>query len=230
MQKMSPPPPRNLHDKPFGFYGLEFSMALLCVKSYHQRAVRGFTLAELLIALTILAEIATFAIPKILTSQQNRQYNAEAKEVIAMVAAAYQQYQLNNTVTSSFGIKDITQYMNYVAIDTTTTIDLWQTKGTESCGAYSGICLRLHTGAYLKYWPADDTFGGTASTNAVPFLIDPDGKVTDGTTNGPGKSVYVWLYTNGRIVDNGNTLSGTTYTGGNPPVADPSTVPPWFSW
>jgi Tfp pilus assembly protein FimT len=39
----------------------------------------GFTLAKLLIALAILAEIATFATPKILTAQQSGQNRAIGK-------------------------------------------------------------------------------------------------------------------------------------------------------
>lgn len=44
---------------------------------------RGFTLAELLIALAILGEIATFTIPKILASSQQQQKKAVFKETIA---------------------------------------------------------------------------------------------------------------------------------------------------
>jgi prepilin-type N-terminal cleavage/methylation domain-containing protein len=49
----------------------------------------GFTLAELLIALAILGEIATFTIPKILSSQQNGTNKAKAKEAFSMVSSAY---------------------------------------------------------------------------------------------------------------------------------------------
>ena len=42
---------------------------------------QGFTLAELLIALTILGVIAIFTIPKVLQSQQDTRYSAAAKEV-----------------------------------------------------------------------------------------------------------------------------------------------------
>jgi prepilin-type N-terminal cleavage/methylation domain-containing protein len=49
----------------------------------------GFTLPELLIALAILGVIATFAIPKILLSEQDRKKIAIFKESIAMVEAIY---------------------------------------------------------------------------------------------------------------------------------------------
>lgn len=54
----------------------------------------GFTLAELLIALTILGLIATFTIPKILVSQQKQTYNVAEKEAIASVSSACQLYSL----------------------------------------------------------------------------------------------------------------------------------------
>lgn len=83
--------------------------------------VKGFTLAELLISLAILGVIATFVIPKILIAQTNSKYNAIAKESAAMVSGAYQQYQSQNSVTSGVGIEDMTQFMNYIATDTSTT-------------------------------------------------------------------------------------------------------------
>jgi type II secretory pathway pseudopilin PulG len=56
-------------------------------KQCHTRSALGFTLAEVLISLLILAEIATFTIPKILISQQNVQKMAVFKEDIATIQA-----------------------------------------------------------------------------------------------------------------------------------------------
>lgn len=61
---------------------------------------RGFTLAELLIALTILGVIATFTIPKILSSQQDGKLKAIAKET----AAAMEQVIYNGRLTGEFKI------------------------------------------------------------------------------------------------------------------------------
>ncbi len=44
-----------------------------------EKPFKGFTLAELLMALAILGVIATFTIPKILGAQQSSSSNAKAK-------------------------------------------------------------------------------------------------------------------------------------------------------
>src|SRR5262249_45092855 len=108
-----------------------------------RRAAAGFTLAELLIALAILGVIATFTIPKVIQSQTNSRYNAEAKEAAGFVSDAYRSYQLSNGVSGSFGIFNLTPYLNYVRIDSTTTIDDIQGNTTLTCGALFLNCLQL---------------------------------------------------------------------------------------
>lgn len=189
------------------------------------RQARGFTLAELLIALAILGVIATFTIPKVLTAQQDSKYNAAAKEVAAMISGAYTVYAQTHTVTSGTTPGDLTPYMNFIAADTTSTVDAFYESVTHDCATYP--CLKLHNGGMISYETGG--FTGTDTTNAIYFYFDPDGKVTDGTTNGPGKSVCFWLYYNGRLSSYSNITPGTVYAGGtaNPdPVADP----PWFQW
>jgi type II secretory pathway pseudopilin PulG len=199
-------------------------------KPCHRRIALGFTLAELLISLLILAEIATFTIPKIITGQQNGSYNTKVKEAAAMVTGAYQRYQNEVGATAATGIQDLTPYMNYVAANITTIVDDKQTLGTYTCASVPAAqCLRLHSGAILRYGTsAGYYFGGTNTTNAIWFDIDPDG-TTDGTTNGPGKAVEFWMYYNGRLSTFGTIASNTCYNGGcaNP---TPTLDPPWFSW
>lgn len=178
----------------------------------------AFTLAELLIALAILGMIATFTIPKVLIAQTNSKYNAIAKEGAAMVSGAYQQYQAQTNVTSGVGIQDLTQFMNYVATDTSTTIDDRYTTTSYTCGVgTAGECLRLHNGAMLRYGKNTSyNFGGTNSTNYVWF-DDPD-SIYSGTTNGDGKAIEFCIYYNGRVSTRG-IVSAT-----------PSLDPPWFNW
>jgi len=125
----------------------------------------GFTLAESLIALAILGVIATFTIPKILSAQQSSKYNAAAKEAAGTLPAAYQGYYAQNGLSAGTSVGSLTQYINYVATDSTSTIDLWQTGATRACnGFYS--CLRLHNRGILLY-ANSESFAGTSTTNAV---------------------------------------------------------------
>lgn len=196
-----------------------------------RRNVQGFTLAELLISLGILGLIAIFTIPKIISSQQNNQYNAIAKETAAMLSAALANYKATNTVTASTTAGALTPYMNYVKVDSTSQFDYENGSTTGDCGSGTDVCLRLHNGAILNYAPSS-RFDGTNTTNAVYFYLDPDG-VSSSTTNGPGKSILLWLYSNGSIKDVGNALSNTsTYFAGSTHTynATPASVPAWFSW
>lgn len=192
-----------------------------CMKNF------GFTLAELLIALAILGVIATFTIPKILSSSNDSQLNAIAKEVAGTISNAYQEYKTSNTIDSNTGPADLTHYMNYVSVDSLSTIDHLQTTSAVDCSAGSYTCLKLHSGAYLYYRPTGH-FDGVNTTNAIWFALDPDGKYS-GTTTGSGKSISFWLYTNGRLKTYG-TLEPNTYDDFGLRTANSAYDPPWFSW
>jgi hypothetical protein len=86
----------------------------------------------------------------------------------------------------------------------------------------------MHNGSTIAY-RVDVSFGGSNSTNAIHFMIDPDGHVTDSTTNGPGKATSIFLYYNGRLADEGNILSGTANSSTSY-SADADKVASWFSW
>ncbi len=193
-----------------------------------RRFVKGFTLAELLIAVAILGVIATFTIPAIITTQQNSQFNSAAKEDIAALTAAYQQAQMAGIVSSSFAAINLTPYLNYVSVDTSSTIDALPTNLSQNCSA-SYPCLVMHNGSKMQFWPATTTFGGTANNNSVYLFIDPDGILTTNTTNGPGKSVEVHLFYNGRPATRG-TLPFTAVSSDFARSLNTSVEPSWFSW
>ncbi|MEB3285938.1 MAG: type II secretion system protein [Vampirovibrionales bacterium] len=187
---------------------------------------RGFTLAELLISLAILGIIATFTIAKVLNTQQDNGYNSAAKEAAAMLSGAYYSLQSSEGVTADTQIGDMTQFMNYVSVYTGLVDDAY-TDTFLNCATVNYGCLKLHNGGIVAY-RANVWFGGTDTTNGLPFFFDPDGEY-GGTTNGPGKSVSFFLFFNGRLVDRGNIPAGTgnsltTYG------AAPSKTPPWFQW
>jgi prepilin-type N-terminal cleavage/methylation domain-containing protein len=163
------------------------------------RASKGFTLAELLIALAILGVIATFTIPKILSSSQNGQNTSIAKEVGAMVNAAYQNYTLDNGIASGVTGGAITTYMNYVAVDTATALST-ATSGTalQTC-ASTLPCLKLHNGAVLQYDTAQ-TFGGTNGAASIYFNLDPDG-------TGPQGRISFVQFATGRLSTGGVTAA-----------------------
>lgn len=194
----------------------------------------GFTLAELLISLAILGVIATFTIPKILSSQQNTQYNASGKEVVAMISSAYQQLQMSRGVSDNTTGYELTPYMNYVNVDTSTQIDCsYNATCTSNCGTSFGssICLTLHNGGKLMI-PTNDRFLGTTTTNVIHFYFDPDGKVTESSpsANGPGKNIEFHLFYNGKITtrDASNFVRCSSL---ECPMAPTSgNDPPWFSW
>lgn len=191
------------------------------------RIALGFTLAELLISLAILGCIATFTIPKILTAQQDGRYNATAHEAAGMISQAYQLYQQNNTVTASTKPSDLTPYMNYTSFSAIGSIDHVQTGNIANCGP-GGLCIKLHNGAVIQPYDAA-SMGGTSTTNGMLFFVDPDGVVTDGTTNGPGKSIQFILYYNGRLSSLGK-ISSNTVSGDTTRNPCPTCDPPWFSW
>jgi prepilin-type N-terminal cleavage/methylation domain-containing protein len=189
---------------------------------------RGFTLAELLISLAILGVIAAFTIPKILSSQQNGNYNAAAKEAASIISQAYSNYALNNTVDSNTRFADMTSYINYVAIDTTRTIDDKPTLTSLSCSlGAAGGCLVLHNGGVIRY--NSSTLAGTASTNALEFYFDPNGTYGN-TTDGPDKSLQMFVYYGGRVTTRGTAAANTVAAGFTYTSPNPSYDPSWFSW
>jgi prepilin-type N-terminal cleavage/methylation domain-containing protein len=187
---------------------------------------KGFTLAELLICLAILAEIATFTIPKIITAQQNGAWKAEGKETIATIANAYQLYKMNNQVSSSTGTTNLVTFLNYTKAVTSGLVD--HVTGQTSLDCSAQPCYQLHNGGMLVL--GGSTFGSTNTTNYIHFFFDPDSQYS-GTTNGPGKAITLVLYFNGRVATGAERQTGhITYLAGSPQNWGPDPSTDWFSW
>jgi prepilin-type N-terminal cleavage/methylation domain-containing protein len=204
-------------------------MPYLLGLAHHTKGKKGFTLAELLIALAILGVIATFTIPKILSAQQNSRNVAEAKEVAAMISGAFQKAKLDGVVSSTTKPSDLTPYMNYVSIDTSGKVIDAPPLGTTATCDSSNPCIKLHNGGYL--WFLDIVnFGGTTSLNCLAFIFDPDpSNNTSSTADGPLKAVQFQLYYDGFLTTRGQAKAGSTTSGGGsfgPGAYDPS----WFTW
>ncbi len=183
----------------------------------------GFTLAELLVALALLGLIAAFTIPKLIGASLDNKYNGIAKEAIAATAQTWLTMHYNGTGSSNTTAGDIMNNMNYVYKDTNTTIDSMPTIAPSTCTP-TYPCIRLHNGAMLQAITALP-FGGTSSTNCVIFQLDPDGILTDNTTNNPGKAVKFFIYYDGGVTDRVHVRAGTnSYDAGG------GATPSWFTW
>lgn len=187
----------------------------------------GFTLSELLISLSILGLIATFAIPKVLQAQRNQAWNASAKEAIATISEAYQLYLRKNGPNANMDPYALIPYMNYGRIDNTATLDNAPGWGTWECSW--GHCLVLHGGGYLYVNQGWITFGQPNANNFVQFMFDPDGKQTgDSAATG---SIVIDLFYNGKVItgmEENNTH--VTYNGGAPVTGTTWPKPDWFNW
>lgn len=186
-----------------------------------RRGVIAFTLAELLIALAILGVIATFTIPKVLQSQTDGRYNSIAKETAGTLSAAYQAYSLNNTPSASTSMGDLTPFMNYVKVDTTTTVDDINGGAAQLCGSAGAVCIQLHNGAIMWYWNYVN-FGGTGTTNAMFTHLDPDGSVTG------NKAINFYVYLSGKIRSEGEIEPNTVVGGNGTKNPNPANNPSWW--
>jgi hypothetical protein len=160
-------------------------------------------------ALAIVLVFGLFALPKVMTAPYDSQNTAIAKEAASMIAGAFSAYDMpGNQITSKTAAKELIQFMNYVKIDTSTRFGSGLKNGhvaLQSCSPQLP-CLRLHNGGILQY-DAQQTYGGTATTNAIFFNLDPDGEAPNGR-------VSFYQYANGRIRTGETKLPGTFISGG----------------
>ena len=184
----------------------------------------GFTLAELLVALVILGVIATFAIPKILVSQQDAKNKSIAKEVAGMISEAYNKVFLSTGISASTQSAQLVAHMNYVRKDTVTIIDDVPTWTTIDCSdTAQNTCLRLHNGAMLRHFTTE-SYGATGNNRVLVFTVDPDAKQST------VKSVAFHVRYNGHIQTSGVIPNGTVTSSMWTHATSPTDDPAWFNW
>lgn len=212
---------------------------------------KGFTLPELLVALLILGEIATFTIPKILNAQQRNNYNSTAKEAASIVANAFTSAYFQNggeswvsnapqanSVPWSTGISTfLPANLNYVKKMTGGEFMSYPVGGAghtyggiHACGNadspwYTYVnCYQLHNGGVLWYVDVPFSWDGQWMQD---FYFDPDGT---GVAESVGFRLYVSSRPKAYDDPSGRFMPGKLVTfsqsvwHGYP--ADPS----WFSW
>lgn len=191
------------------------------------RALRGkkfipgaaFSLAELLIALAILAVLATFTIPKILQNQQNEQYNSAAKEAIGTISQAFWNYKADGRLTANTTVSNLMQYVNYVNYTTVGTVDS-TVAAPNSLSCASG-CYRMHGGGTIL--AGGGAFTGTSALHCIMFWYDGGG------ISSPGRSVLFIVYYNGKVTSYKYGDSGSINNSGV--ISAPANYDPdWFHW
>jgi hypothetical protein len=104
----------------------------------------------LLISLAILGEIATFTIPKILSSQQNAQKQLVFKDTIAMLNGVVYQGMLTGELTDSTYFTYLQTHMNYVKYcSNASTGGCWPGSSNISWNSSSAKGYLLHNGAMI---------------------------------------------------------------------------------
>lgn len=190
---------------------------ILKIQSLEQLA--GFTLAELLIALTILGVITTFTIPKILASQQDGQRNAVLKESIATLDSTLYNLTITDTVTDNTDLLPLVQSkINYVKLCSSNTPiadGCWYASmGNPGLQNTNYVSFTLSNGAYIL-----GLGNGTNSTlltgKYTQYAIDWNGPA------GPNLEGYDQIYLQYCYDETACPSAGTGYTGRRSLVSHP---------
>jgi len=156
---------------------------------------KGFTLAELLVALMILGIIATFTIPKILYSSQQQKKIATFKEVISTVSDLAYMANLKGDTTY------LTSNINAIKVCSSNAVTqgCWTQTDDVGAGESTEPGYILHNGATVA--------GFNTFTGANGIIVDWNGP--DGPNTRGDDQIYLWV-----CYDQGNGC-WTTYHAGN---------------
>lgn len=214
-----------------------------------------------LLVLLIVVFIVSIATPYHVPRGHYSQSTAIAKEAASMLNGTYSTLKFQNKAQKTTGVKDLLEYMNFLAIDISSSygterpfaepseegkndilengwwpplmhwIKQWNSKPNELNPVIKGTplqpcsrrlqCLKLHNGGIVQF-DTQQTFGGTANTNAIFFNLDPDG-------HGPEGRVSLYQYFDGGITT-GETKRPNTQTSTTTLTSqdeDPKYAPKW---
>lgn len=171
----------------------------------------GFTLAELLIALGILGVLATFTIPKMISSQQSTQKKAVFQETIATLNEAFVTGCLQNQITeANFGTY-MRSRLNAVKLCSNSMADgCWF--GTDLVGQSTTPGVILHNGAVVA--GLDDSVGGSGTDT---IMVDWDGSL-GANLHGDDQIVLRAIINNSATTDRVCTIRWDSMHGASQPL------------
>ncbi len=192
----------------------------------------GYTLAEMLITIGILGVMAAIAIP-LLFSDTTKRDNSIVKQAIAEVTSGMTQLKLDENLNTTSTFADLLPYIKYTRLANGGYIDANPSHSPGdpincpstycSCSYAadpSGTnCMVLSSGAVVMF-DRNAKFNGSGANNAIPFLVDMDGKRLS-TPN----SAMLWLYYDGTVNSRGK---GTAVNSAGTFNANGAMDPPWL--
>lgn len=174
----------------------------------HSSVKHGFSIAEVLIAISMVGVLAAMLVPGITNNTNQEKLLGITQEAIYEVSRGYAQWQkVNGPPTASTTLTGIIGNMNVVRVINdgsfniqvpNTTAPAVQAVFNSSCNATTP-CALLHNGAFIQY-DADQSFSGFPrptdapgfNINALHFFVDPDGP-------GSQKATGFYMFYSGRI-------------------------------
>ena len=118
----------------------------------------AFTLAELLVALSILAVIAVMTVPSLRDDAQRKENAAKVTKAYASIAQAfdYMEAQLPMTLwTADWATKQLNNQLSIVDTDCFPSVNLKFSDGSQDNNYGSGNSYKLADGTCVKMWLTD---------------------------------------------------------------------------
>jgi prepilin-type N-terminal cleavage/methylation domain-containing protein len=181
---------------------------------------QGFTLAEMMITMTIIGVIAVMMIQMVFANTNNAGSLSRVKDISQQIQRAASTLQdINPTIATPTGIQ-VANLMNYVSTTTNAGDD------TLITGFTSTSTIRCSQGGFQCYRFSNESVILTSTTQRADgltlFIIDPDGR------SNRAPVVLVYQHSNGRLTTKAAYESDTATTLANSTnLADPDYAREW---